>query len=111
MVEVVEVVRLGLMEQTWHAHCGASDCTFALLRNTAPIQTKVVDVVLLALLFELGKAGLSIAASSGSRLWNVSCLVTLSNVVSLVEHVLADLSELVRILLPQKVIVRSRLHN
>lgn len=111
MVEVVEIVRLGLMEQTWRAHCGASDCTFALLRNATPIQTKVVDVVLLALLFELGKAGLSIAASSRSRHWNVACLVTLSNIVSLVEHVLADLSELVWILLPQKVIVRSRLHN
>lgn len=110
MIEVVEVVRFGRMERSWHAYCSASGCTSALLRNATPIQTKVVDIVLLALLLELGKAGFSVAASSGSRLWDIACLVTRSNVIRLIELLLTDLSVLVWILLPQKVIVRSRLH-
>lgn len=111
VIEVVKVVRLRRVERSWHAYGGASGSTSALLRNATSIETKVVDIVLFALLLELSEASFGIATTSRCCYRDITCLVTSSNVISFIKLLLANLSELVWILLSQKVIVRSRLNN
>jgi len=104
VVEIDHVVDLRLMEFTWIAHSGASEGTSTLLGDTTTVVTQVIHIVLLSLLFQLSEASLCVATLARGRSCHITSLVTRTNIVALVELILSQGLELLRVLLSQEIV-------
>ena len=51
MIIVQEIVNCRLVEFARWSKCGTSDWSSTFLRNTTPVKTNIIDIVLLTLLF------------------------------------------------------------
>ena len=105
VVKVEPIVHLGRMVFAWSAHCVAPDGTATLPRHATSVVADVVHVVLLPLLLQFGEARFSVAARSRCRRGYLTGSIPDTLVMGPVEFRLAHLSERVRILLPEDVVV------